>query len=152
MRRFLITASVLVLYMLCAPNNDLLAQPKPAPVWTLNGQKTTLTEQFPSVPPVTLTFDAAEVEKLIDTLAQRRAEMQPPRPNVGPAPESAMNVATVGRWYVQRDGDGVDLAILHPGHGWVALYLDPSSMEQLSRRLAHPVRAQVVHAKHSPHR
>ena len=80
MRRFLIAASVLVVYMLCPPNNDLLAQPKPAPVWTLNGQKTTLTEQFPSVPAVTLTFDAAEVEKLIDTLAQRRAEMQPPRP------------------------------------------------------------------------
>jgi hypothetical protein len=148
MRSSLITALILALYTVCAPNHDLLAQQKPAPVWTLNEQKTTLSEQLPSVPPVTLTFDAAEVEKLIETLAQSRAEMQPPRPIAGPVPGSKLNVATVGWWYVQRDGDGIVLAILHPGYGWVALHLDPSSTEQLSQRLPRPVRARVVRAKH----
>lgn len=149
MRSSLIATLILVLCAVCAPNHNSLAQSKTAPVWTLDDQKTTLTEQLPNVPAGTLKLDLVEVEKMIETLAQMRAAMKPPRPITDPTPGSTMNVATVGRWYVQPDKDGIVLAILHPGYGWVALHLDPTAIEQLSRRLPRPARAKLVRAKHS---
>ncbi|HEV2098413.1 MAG TPA: hypothetical protein VGR45_05750 [Stellaceae bacterium] len=152
MRRSLIVILALTLYLTSAPNH-VLAQSKAspvtvAPVWALDDQKTTLTEQLPNVPVAAVKLDAAEVDKMIEALAQMRAEMKPPRPIVEPAPGTKINVATVGRWYVQPDGNGIVLAILHPGYGWVGLYLDPNSIEQLSRRLPRPVHARAVRARH----
>jgi hypothetical protein len=149
MRRSLIVILALTIYLSSAPSHQSLAQSKASPVWTLDDPKTTLTEQLPNAPAVTLKLDAAEVDKLIATLAQMRAEMKPSRPIVEPALGTKINVATVGRWYVQPDGNGIVLAILHPGYGWVGLYLDPSNIEQLSRRLPRPVHARAVRARHS---
>ena len=121
--------------------HSLWAQTKPGPTSTLNDQKTELTLKLPNAPPVVL--DTAEVERLITTLADARAGMKPPRPVADPAPGSAVNVATAGRWWVQTDGTGIDLAVLHPGYGWVGLYLDQTAIEQLNRRLSRS----IVHAR-----
>jgi hypothetical protein len=137
-----------VLLTISVQNSCLAAETKPGPTSALNDQKTELTLKLPNAPPVVL--DAAEVERLITTLAGARAGMKPPRPVADPATGSALNVATVGRWWVQQDGTGIDLAVSHPGYGWVGLYLDQSAIEQLNRRLSRsiihqrPVRARHV--------
>ncbi len=148
MRRSLIVMVPLILYLSSALNHPSFAQSKASPVWALDNQKTTLTEQLPNTPAAAVKLDAAEVDKMIETLAQMRAEMKPPRPIVEPALGTKINVATVGRWYVQPDGSGIVLAILHPGYGWVGLYLDPSNIEQLSRRLPRPIHDKAVRARH----
>ncbi|MGH7115448.1 MAG: hypothetical protein ACREE9_13240 [Stellaceae bacterium] len=142
------TAISLALFIVYAQHSRSAAQTKPAPEWTMNEQKTALTVKLPSVPPATLTLDAAEVEKMIDTLAQMRAAMKPPRPVGDPAPGTTINVATTGRWWVQQDGTGIDLDILHPGYGWVGLLLDQSAIEQLNRRLARAIHRPPVRARH----
>ena len=140
-----------VLLTISAQYSCLSAQTKPAPTGTLNDQKTELTLKLPNAPPVVL--DTAEVERLITTLAGARAGMKPPRPVGEPAPGTAVNVATVGRWWVQQDGTGIDLAVSHPGYGWVGLYLDQTAIEQLNRRLSRAiVHARPVRARHTPER
>jgi hypothetical protein len=142
----------LAVFIGVVPYSYLLAQTKPEPEWTLNQQKTAVTVKIPSVPPATVTLDAAQVEKMIQMFAQMRVVMTPPRPMASPAPGTTINVATAGRWYVQPDGTGVDLAILHPGYGWVGLQLDPDAMEQLSRRLSRPTHRTAIRARHSSER
>jgi hypothetical protein len=137
------------LLTISAQNLCLSAQTKPEPTTTLNDQKTTLTLKFPSATPVTVVLDTAEVERLITTLAQTRAAMKPPRPVADPAPGTAVNVATVGRWWVQADGTGIDLAVSHPGYGWVGLYLDQPAIEQLNRRLSNSIHRRPVRVRHS---
>jgi hypothetical protein len=110
-----------VLLTISVQNSCLAAQTKPGPTSTLNDQKTELTLKLPNAPPVVL--DTAEEETLITTLAGARAGMKPPRPVADPAPGSAVNVATVGRWWTQPDGTGIDLAVSHPGYGWVGFVL-----------------------------
>ena len=76
--------------------------------------------------------------------------MKPPRPVADPAPGTAVNVATVGRWWVQQDGTGIDLAVSHPGYGWVGLYLDQTAIEQLKSAtvsLHHPSEAGTSEAR-----
>ncbi len=142
-----LAALSVVLLTISVPNSCLSAQTKPAPTLTLNDQKTELTLKLPNAPPVVL--DTAEVERLITTLAEARAGMKPPRPVGDPAPGSAVNVATVGRWWVQPDGTGIDLAVSHPGYGWVGLYLDQTAIEQLNRRLSRAiVHQRPVRVKH----
>lgn len=146
-----LAALSVVLLTISVHNSCLLAQTKPTPISTLNDQKTELTLKLPKSPPVVL--DTAEVERLITTLAESRAGMKPPRPVADPAPGSAVNVATVGRWWVQPDGAGIDLAVSHPGYGWVGLYLDQTAIEQLNRRLSRSIIHQrPVRAKHSSER
>lgn len=128
------------------------AQTSPAPTWTINEQKTMSTVKLPSSPPATLTLDASQVERMIDMLARIRAEMKPPRPTGEPAPGTAINVATAGRWWVQPDGTGVDLAILHPGYGWVGLELDRNSIEELNRRLYLAIRRAPTRRRVYEHR
>ncbi len=129
------TAMALALLIAGARQSGSAAQATAEPAWTLNQQKTAVTAKFPTTPTATLTLNAAEVDKMIDVLAQLRAAMQPPRPVGDPAPGTTINVATAGRWWVQPDGTGIDLAVLHPGYGWVGLQLDQAAIEQLNRRL-----------------
>ena len=136
-----------VLLTISVPSSCLSAQTKPGPTATLNDPKTELTLKLPNAPPVVL--DTAEVERLITTLADTRAGMKPPRPVADPAPGTAVNVATVGRWWTQADGTGIDLAVSHPGYGWVGLYMDQTAIEQLNRRLSRSiVHQRPVRAKH----
>jgi hypothetical protein len=128
------------------------AQTKSEPAWTLNDQNTILTGKLPSEAPATLTLDATEVEKMIQTLAQMRAAMTPPRPMVDPVAGTKINVATAGRLFVQADGTGMDLAVLHPGYGWVGLYMDQDAVEQLYRRLSSSIHRTPVRAKRSSQR
>jgi hypothetical protein len=145
MKRSIIIAMLLASFVMWC--SSLSAQPKNEPTLTLNQQKTDLTLTFPNAASTTL--DAAEVDKMMLTLAQMRADMKPPRPLVDPVPGTTINIATAGRWFVQPDGAGVDLAILHPGYGWVGLQLTPSSMEQLNRRLSRSVHRPPIRARHS---
>jgi hypothetical protein len=138
-----------VLLAISVQNSSLSAQTTPEPTPALNDQKTTLTLKFPSTPPVTVVLDTTEVEKLITTLAESRAAMKPPRPVAELAPGSKVNVATVGRWFVQPDGTGIDLAVSHPGYGWVGLYLDQPAIEQLNRRLSNSIHRRPVRVRHS---
>lgn len=89
---------------------------------------------------------------MIDMLARMRAEMKPPRPTGEPAPGTAINVATAGRWWVQPDGTGIDLAILHPGYGWVGVELDRNSVEELNRRLYLAIRRAPTRRRVYEHR
>jgi hypothetical protein len=84
---------------------------------------------------------------MIVMLAQMRADMKPPRPVGDPAPGTTINVATAGRWWVQPDGTGIDLVILHPGYGWVGTQMDPSAIEQLNRRLSRAIHRAPIRAK-----
>ena len=118
----------------------------------MNEQKTMLTAKLPSNPPATLTLDAAEVEKMIDTLAQMRAEMKPPRSIGNPAPGTGINVATAGHWWVQPDGTGIDLAVLHPGYGWVGVELDQHEIELLNRRLSLAIHRAPIRRRVYEHR
>jgi hypothetical protein len=104
--------------------------------------------QFASAPSAKITLDASEVEKMIEMLAQMRATMNPPRPVVEPTPGTTINVATAGRWYIQPDGTGIDLDVLHPGYGWVGILLERGSIEQLDRSLSRSVHPVVIRAKH----
>ena len=131
----------------------LSAQTKAGPTSSLNDQKTELTLKFPTSPPATAVLDAGEVEKLIETLAEARAGMKPPRPMVDLKPGAKVNIATGGRWWAQADGTGIDLAVLHPGYGWVGLYLDQTAIEELNRRLSRSiVHARPVRARHASER
>jgi hypothetical protein len=152
MKRSMIAASAaipLALFALCVQDSGSSAQTTTGPVGTLNTQKTELTVQFPNAPSAKITLNAPEVERMIQMLAQMRADMNPPRPMVDPAPGSTMNIATVGRWYLQPDGTGIDVAVLHPGYGWVGIFMDRSSIEQLNRSLARSIHPVAVRAKHS---
>jgi ABC-type phosphate transport system substrate-binding protein len=142
----------LLLFVVTANYSYLSAQTNPSPTWALNPQQTTLTAEFSSVPPATLALNAAEVDNMIVKLAEMRAAMKPPRPAGNPAPGTKISVATAGNWYVQADGAGIDLVVFHPGYGWVGLYMDRNSIEQLNRRLALAVRRVPVRAKHFPER
>ncbi|HEY3911773.1 MAG TPA: hypothetical protein VGM07_18080 [Stellaceae bacterium] len=147
----------LALFTIYARHSRSAAQTASEPAWTLNEQKTTVVAKFPTVPPATLTLDAAQVDKMIAELAQLRAAMKPPRPIGDPAPGTTINVATTGRWWVQPDGAGIDLAILHPGYGWVGLELNQTAIEQLNRRLIRaihrpPERARHVYQRRYEHR
>jgi hypothetical protein len=142
-------AAPLAVVMLLAQYSGLSAQTKPGPAAALNEQKTELTVQLPNAPSAKVTLNAAEVDKMIQMLAQSRAEMNPPRPVTDPAAGSTIDVANAGRWYVQRDGAGIDLDVLHPGYGWVGIRMDRNSMEELSRTLSRESRPVAVRAKHS---
>ncbi|MFT8245217.1 hypothetical protein [Roseomonas sp. BN140053] len=61
-------------------------------------------------------LDAAEVEALIWDLAACRAAMVPRRL---PVMFDGSRIAVGTGWHVQRDGEGVMLAVMHPGAGWV---------------------------------
>ncbi len=142
----------MLLFAVSANYSYSSAQTNPSPTWALNPQQTTLTATFSSVPPATLALSAAEVNDMIEKLAEMRAAMKPPRPAGNPAPGTKINVATAGNWYVQADGTGIDLVVFHPGYGWVGLYMDRNSIEQLNRRLALAVRRVPVRARHLPER
>ena len=119
-----------------------LAQTSPVPTASLKAGKTEVILQFPGAASAKTTLNAAEVERMIDTLAEMRAAMNPPRPMADPAAGTKINVATDGRWHVQPDGTGVDLDVLHPGYGWVGILMDRRSVEDLNRvlyRSIHPV-------------
>ncbi len=135
-----IGATIVGLFVVFGWNTYSLAQEKPAPALALNEQRTTLTIKSPSAPSGGLALDAAQVDNMIAELAQMRAEMKPPRPAVDPSPGTKINVATAGRWWVQKDGANVDLAVLHPGYGWVGIEMNRSAAEQLNRRLAAEIR------------
>ena len=109
----------MLLFAVSANYSYSSAQTNPSPTWALNPQQTTLTATFSSVPPATLALSAAEVNDMIEKLAEMRAAMKPPRPAGNPAPGTKINVATAGNWYVQADGTGIDLVVFHPGYGWV---------------------------------
>ena len=117
------------------------------PVLGLNAQKTSLTIKSPSAPSAGYTLDAVQVDNMIVDLAQMRAEMKPTRPAVDPSSGTKINVATAGRWWVQKDGANIDLAVLHPGYGWVGIEMSPIAAEELNRRLA-ALRPAPVRAKH----
>ncbi len=139
MKRTVIGAAAvisMILFIVYVQYSPSTAQTSCTPAWTMNQEKTIATVKLPSNPPATLTLDVTQVEKMINELAQMRAEMKPPRPTGAPAPGTTINVATKGRWWVQPDGTGVDLAILHPGYGWVGLELDQHDIEELNRRLS----------------
>jgi hypothetical protein len=139
----------LAFVMLLGQHSGLSAQTKPAAVGALNEQKTELAVQFPNAPSAAVTLNAAEVDAMIQMLAQRRAEMNPPRPMTDPAAGSTIDVANTGRWYVQRDGAGIDLDVLHPGFGWVGIRMNRASIEELARTLsrsAHPVATRERHS------
>jgi hypothetical protein len=142
------TAIPLSLVMLCVQYSYCSSQTNSGQVGTLNEQKTELTMQFASAPSAKITLDASEVEKMIEMLAQMRATMNPPRPVVEPTPGTTINVATAGRWYIQPDGTGIDLDVLHPGYGWVGILLERGSIEQLNRSLSRSVHPVVIRAKH----
>jgi len=148
----IISVMLLALFIICIGYSGLSAQTKQSPVWTLNDQNTILTGKFPSGPPAALTLDAAEVEKMIVTLAQMRATMKPPRPVGPPEPGTPIYLATASRWWVQPDGTGIDLTVLHPGYGWVGLYLDQNGIEQLSQRLSRSLHKTPSRARHSSKR
>lgn len=138
----------LALLVLCGPNSHAAIPASSAPVWTMNEQKTAVTAKFPTAPTATLTLDAAKVDQMIQTLAQMRAAMKPPRPIGDPVPGTVINVATTGRWWVQADGTGIDLDILHPGYGWVGLELDQPAIEQLHRRLGRAIHRESSRERH----
>ncbi len=144
-------ATALAAVLLCLPHSAAMAQ-APGPTAALNPQKTEVILGFPSSASGKVTLDAAEVDRLIGTLAQSRAAMNPPRPMAEPAPGSTLNVATTGRWLVQPDGTGVDLAVLHPGYGWVGVELDRNSVEQLNRTLVRSLHPAVTRARHPARR
>ena len=142
-----IAAITLAMAMLAFQYSGALAQTKPGLVGTLNQQKTELTLQLPKSP-AKVTLNVSEVEEMIQMLAQNRAEMNPPRAMVGPAPGSKIDVATAGRWYVQPDETGIDIDVLHPGYGWVGIRMDRNSMEELNRTLSRSIRPVATRAKH----
>lgn len=139
----------LTLAVLLVQHSGLSAQTKPAAVGALNEQKTELVVQFPNAPATKVNLNAAEVDEMIRMLAQRRSEMNPPRPMTDPTRGSTIDVANAGRWYVQPDGTGIDLDVLHPGYGWVGIRMDRNSMEELSRTLARSIHPVAARAKHS---
>lgn len=124
------------------------AQEKSAPALTLNEQGTTVSIKSPSAPSAAWSLDAAQVDNMIAGLAQMRADMKPARPATDPAPGTKINVATAGRWWVQKDGANIDLAVLHPGYGWVGIQMNRTAVEQLDRRLSAEIRTAPVRAKH----
>ncbi|HTV46186.1 MAG TPA: hypothetical protein VMF05_12805 [Stellaceae bacterium] len=137
MRRSFLAAAAAIslgLTLVSFQPTNATAQPKPAPVWALNSQRTTLSGTFPGETG-SVSLDAAQVDQMIETLAHMRAVMQPPRPMGSPAPGTTINVATAGRWLVQQDGNSVDLDILHPGYGWVGIELTRDGVEELRRSL-----------------
>jgi hypothetical protein len=138
----------LALVLLCAQQSGSFAQANPSPVGTLNQQKTELTLQFPNAPSAKITLNPTQVEQMIDMLAQMRAAMNPPRPMANPVAGATINVATAGRWHTQPDGTGIDLDVLHPGYGWVGIYVDRVSIEELNRTLSRSLRPVAVRAKH----
>ena len=154
-RSSIITIGAISIALLITPvqYHRLSAQTKAGPTSSLNDQKTELTLKFPTSPPATVVLDAGEVEKLIEALAEARADMKPPRPMVDLKPGAKVNIATGGRWWAQADGTGIDLAVLHPGYGWVGLYLDQTAIEELNRRLSRSiVHARPVRARHASER
>ncbi len=142
-----ITAMPLAVATLTFQCSGTLAQTKLGLAGTLNQQQTELTLQLPNSP-AKVTLNVSEVEEMIQMLAQNRAEMNPPRAMVGPAPGSKIDVATAGRWYVQPDETGIDLDVLHPGYGWVGIRMDRNSMEELNRTLSRSIRPVATRAKH----
>jgi hypothetical protein len=128
------------------------AQTTAGPTAALNPQKTEVTLQFPNASATKVTLNAAQVDEAIKALARARAAMNPPRPMVSPAPGTAINVATAGRWYVQPDGEGIDLDVLHPGYGWLGIYMDRTSIEELNRTLARSVHPAAASRRHHSRR
>ncbi len=146
-----VSATIVGLSILLCGSFHSSAQEKTVPVLGLNPQKTSLTIKSPNAPSAAYVLDAAQVDDMIAELAQMRADMKPPRPARDPSPGTKINVATVGRWWVQKDGANIDLAVLHPGYGWVGIEMSPTTAEELNRRLAalHP---EPVRAKHHYYR
>ncbi|MFZ3235466.1 MAG: hypothetical protein WA417_24430 [Stellaceae bacterium] len=138
----------LALAMLVIQHSGLSAETKPDATMALNEQKTELSVQFPNAPATKVTLNTSEVDQMIRMLAQQRAEMTPPRPVADPAPGSTIDVANAGRWYVQPDGAGIDLDVLHPGYGWVGIRMDRNSIEELNRALARSIHPVALRAKH----
>ncbi len=150
MKRSVVAITALAALGILAVQSSVAAQTNPSPSGTLNNQKTELSLQFPGDPSAKATLNATEVEKTIEMLAQMRAAMNPSRPMIDPATGTKINIATAGRWYVQPDGNGIDLIVLHPGYGWVGIYMDRGSIEELDHTLyrsVHPVTAKVRHLK-----
>jgi hypothetical protein len=155
MRRSVTVATAalpLALFILCVGVSDSSAQTKPGPAGTLNQQKTELTVQFAGAPSTKVTLDTAQVDSMIAMLAQMRAGMNPPRPTGEPTTGSTMNIATTGRWYVQPDGTGIDLAVLHPGYGWVGTFMDRKSIEELNHSLYRSLHPVAVRERHRSRR
>src|SRR5690348_7093115 len=78
-------------------------------------------------------IDAAEADRMIQTLTALRVRMDPPIPARDPTPGESMTVIPKGRWWVQPDllTGGIVLAVLHPGYGWVGAQLDQTQTSQL---------------------
>jgi hypothetical protein len=82
-------------------------------------------------------LDAAEADRMIQTLTALRVRMDPPIPSRDPTPGESMTVVPKGRWWVQPDllTGGIVLAVLHPGYGWVGAQLDHPQTSQLIQRI-----------------
>ncbi|WP_024276265.1 hypothetical protein [Hyphomicrobium sp. 802] len=106
------------------------------PHWSLSDDKTTLVLDLPTTPSARMELDADEVDNLIAALADLRSRMTPSVPMADPDAGFRLPVASGGRWYVAPNGaQGAMLFLLHPGHRWVGLMLDPESMRQLIQTL-----------------
>lgn len=103
------------------------------PSWSLSDDKTTARVDFPTDPPCRFELQAEELDDLIATLAAMRRNMVPEIPMSDLDQGSRLEVATVGRWYVEPNpkDKSLALALLHPGYRWVAIRLDYQSAADL---------------------
>lgn len=88
--------------------------------------RTHLVIQLPTAPPVSMMYDAAHTEKLLDQLGALRVYLTPPRPNTGLATGDNLVVLPDSSWYVGPDkrADKVVFALMDARYGWVATEFD----------------------------
>jgi hypothetical protein len=77
-------------------------------------------------------MDSAAVEDLIWDLMGCRENMYPPRHQGDPLPGTRVAVAERMRWWIQPGGlpDSVELAVMHPGLGWLAVPLQGEGIDR----------------------
>jgi hypothetical protein len=82
-------------------------------------------------------LSVGDLDTLIDTLAQLRAGMRPPRPHE-PVPSRHYPMEMNPSWRVDKNPlfDGATLVLRHAGLGWTAFAFPPQSLSKLSDALA----------------
>lgn len=104
--------------------------------WYLDDSKTKLCGDLATTPPARFELDADELDSLIAHLAEMRSAMEPPIALADPDKGMRLPAARNGRWFVQPRGrEGAAIFLLHPGHRWVGLALEPESARDLIRIL-----------------
>ena len=107
------------------------------PNWSLSRDRSHLNVAFPTNPPVACSYDAGQVDEMIQNLCEMRAAMEPARPMEDPPPGQKIKIPTEGRWWIQPslESGGVLLAICSPGQPWTGIFLDQKQLSQLLQTL-----------------